>query len=46
MPNDEYEPNSYSMGVDFIRLREQDRDVLIRHVARRKALFRESPRSH
>jgi len=46
MPNDEYEPDSYSMGVDFIRLREQDRDVLIRHVARRKALFRESPRSH
>ena len=43
IPNEEYEPGSYSMGVDFIRLRDRDREVLVRHVARRQALFREQP---
>lgn len=44
MPHDEDEPGSFSMGVDFIRLNDHDRELLIRHVARRQALFREQPR--
>jgi len=46
IPNEEYEPGSFSMGVDFIRLRDRDHEVLKRHVARRQALFREQPRPH
>ncbi len=46
MPHDESEPGSFSMGVDFIRLKEQDRETLIKHVARRQALFREQKRPH
>ncbi len=46
MPHDEHEPGSFSMGVDFILMRERDQEILIRHVARRQALFREQPKPH
>jgi hypothetical protein len=38
IPNDDHAPNSFSTGVDFIRLRDADRELLRRHVARRQKL--------
>lgn len=40
IPSYEHGTINFSMGVDFIRLRDRDRQLLIRHVARRQALFR------
>lgn len=44
-PNDNDGLVSYSTGVEFIRLKDDDRERLIRHVARRRALFRKTPPS-